>query len=245
MSEEKAQPTTEQPAAPVATPPTPPAAASAVDVGALQRSIQNLERKNQELADEKRKLRKYEKMAETLPDGVDIKELLDFKRSHEQQQLESQGKYEEARQALEQQFREASAAKDERIKELEARVRELELISPAVSALADIVHDPDMVLKTKLSADKIQREADGTVVVVDGYERTPVADWAKSSLPAWMQKAPKPQGGGAPVGRGGSTEIPAGMKNPFDPGSFNLTEQSRLFRTDRDLYDRLKAQAGR
>ena len=82
MSEENAQPTTEQPAAPVATPPTPPSA----DIDALQRSIQNLERKNQELADEKRKLRKYEKMAETLPDGVDIKELLDFKRSHEQQQ---------------------------------------------------------------------------------------------------------------------------------------------------------------
>ena len=108
MSEENTQPTAEQPAAPAATPPTPPAAPSA-DIDALQRSIQNLERKNQELADEKRKLRKYEKMAETLPDGVDVKELLDFKRSYEQQQLESQGKYEEARQALEQQFREATS----------------------------------------------------------------------------------------------------------------------------------------
>ncbi|NBT53259.1 MAG: hypothetical protein EBT12_17225 [Marivivens sp.] len=75
MSEENTQPTTEQPAAPAPTPPTPPAAAPSVDIDALQRSIQNLERKNQELADEKRKLRKYEKMAETLPDGVDIKEL--------------------------------------------------------------------------------------------------------------------------------------------------------------------------
>jgi len=243
MSEENTQPTTEQPAAPVATPPTPPAAAPSADIDALQRSIQNLERKNQELADEKRKLRKYEKMAETLPDGVDIKELLDFKRSHEQQQLESQGKYEEARQALEQQFREEASQKDQRIAELEAKVRELELLTPAVSALADIVHDPDLVLKTKLDSNQIEREADGTVVVVNGYQRTPVTEWAKATLPAWMQKAPKPQGSGAPIGSKPSGEIPPGIKNPFAKETFNLTEQSRLFRTDRDLYDRLKAAA--
>ncbi|MGA1562891.1 MAG: hypothetical protein ACO376_07890, partial [Gammaproteobacteria bacterium] len=112
MSEENQ--TTTEPAAPVATPPAAPATPS-VDIDALQRSIQNLERKNQELADEKRKLRKYEKMAETLPDGVDINELLDFKRRAEQAELESQGKYTEARQALEQQFREATAQKDQRI----------------------------------------------------------------------------------------------------------------------------------
>jgi hypothetical protein len=35
-------------------------------------------------------------------------------------------------------------------------VRELELVAPAVSALADLVHDPDLVLKTKLSSDKIE-----------------------------------------------------------------------------------------
>ena len=53
---------------------------AAVDVEALQRSIEALEAKNRELADEKRKLRKYERMAEKLPDGVDVDELLDFKR---------------------------------------------------------------------------------------------------------------------------------------------------------------------
>jgi hypothetical protein len=175
---------------------------------------------------------------------MDVEELLEFKRQAEQSKLEAEGKYTEARQALEQQFREAASEKDQRIADLEAKVRELELISPAVSALADIVHDPDLVLKTKLQADKIEREADGTVVVVDGYERTPVTEWAKATLPAWMQKAPKPQGSGAPAGRG-TTEIPAGVKNPFMPESFNLTEQSRLFKTDRDLYDRMKAAAGR
>ena len=244
MSDGNAQPVSDQesaPVTPVATPPTPPAATPSVDVGALQRSIQNLERKNQELADEKRKLRKYEKMAEVLPDGMDVKELVEFKRSHEQQQLESQGKYDEARQALEQQFREATTQKDQRIAELEAKIRELELMTPAVSALADIVHDPDLVLKTKLNNDQIEREPDGTVVVVNGYQRTPVAEWAKATLPAWMQKAPTPQGSGAPVNSKPAGEVPAGMKNPFAVGSYNLTEQARLYKVDRDLYERLKA----
>jgi hypothetical protein len=216
-------------------------AAPTVDAEALQRSVEALERKNQELIAE---LRNAKSKAPKLPDGVNVDELLEFKRNYEQQQLESQGKYQEARQALEQQFREATAEKDKRISDLEARVRELELLTPAVSALADIVHDPDLVMKTKLSPDKIEREADGTVVVVDGYQRTPVSEWAKQTLPAWMQKQPKPQGSGAPVGRS-SGDIPAGTKNPFAPESFNLTEQSRLFRTDRDLYEKLKVAAGR
>jgi len=208
------------------------------DTEALQRSVEALERKNQELIAELRAAKKSK-----APDGVNVDELLEFKRNHEQQQLESQGKYQEARQALEQQFRAATTEKDQRIAELEARVRELELVTPAVTALADIVHDPDMVLNTKLRSDQIERDPDGTVVVVDGYQRTPVSEWAKT-LPAWMQKQPKPQGSGAPSGRA-SSDIPSGMKNPFAPDSFNLTEQSRLYRTDRDLYERLKVAAGR
>jgi hypothetical protein len=217
-----------------------PAATGGDNNEALQRSVEALERKNKELIAELRAAKK----APALPDGVDVNELLEFKRNHEQQQLESQGKYQEARQALEQQFREATTEKDQRIATLEARVRELELVTPAVTALADIVHDPDLVLKTKLSADQIEREPDGTVVVVDGYQRTPVSEWAKT-LPAWMQKQPKPQGSGAPSAGASTGGIPAGMANPFSRDSFNLTEQARLFRTDRDLYERLKATANR
>lgn len=205
---------------------------------AMQRSIEALERKNQELIAELRTAK-----SKKLPDGVDVDELLEFKRRAEQSELESQGKYSEARQALEQQYREATAQKDQRITELEARCRELELVTPAVTALADLVHDPDMVLKTKLSSDQIERDPDGTVVIVDGYQRTPVGEWAKT-LPAWMQKQPRPQGSGAPSGRS-SGELPLGIKNPFAQESFNLTEQSRLFRTDRDMYERLKTAAAR
>jgi hypothetical protein len=208
------------------------------EVSRLQAELEAMRRKNAELIDEYKKAKQQGK---AVPDGVNIDELLEFKRRAEQSELESQGKYSEARQALEQQFREATAQKDQRITDLEARVKELELITPAVTALADLVHDPDMVLKTKLSSDQIERDPDGTVVVVDGYQRTPVGEWAKT-LPAWMQKQPRPQGSGAP-GTQASSSIPTGIKNPFAQESFNLTEQSRLFRTDRDMYERLKAAA--
>jgi len=210
---------------------------TAPDTQAMEAELEALRRKNAELLDE---FKKAKAQAKAVPDGVNVDELLEFKRQADQNALESQGKYTEARQILEQQFREATAQKDQRITELETRCRELELVTPAVTALADLVHDPDMVLKTKLSSDKIEREPDGTVVVVDGYQRTPVAEWAKT-LPAWMQKQPKPQGGGAPSGRS-TTEL-TGVKNPFSPATFNLTEQSRLFKTDRDMYERLKALA--
>ena len=211
-----------------------------VDTSELKTELESMRRKNAELLDE---YKKAKAQAKAVPDGVDVQELLDFKAKAEQENLEKQGKYGEARQALEQQFREATAEKDKRISELEARVRELELITPAVSALADVVHDPDLILKTKLTSEQIEREADGTVVVVDGYQRTPVGEWAKT-LPAWMQKQPKPQGSGAPSGRASSDSV-AGVKNPFSKETFNLTEQSRLFKTDRDMYERLKNAANR
>ena len=211
-----------------------------VDTSELKTELESMRRKNAELLDE---YKKAKAQAKAVPDGVDVQELLDFKAKAEQENLEKQGKYGEARQALEQQFREATAEKDKRISELEARVRELELITPAVSALADVVHDPDLILKTKLTSEQIEREADGTVVVVDGYQRTPVSEWAKT-LPAWMQKQPKPQGSGAPSGRATSDSV-AGVKNPFSKETFNLTEQSRLFKTDRDMYERLKNAANR
>ena len=210
-----------------------------VDVDQLKASIAALEKKNYELIG---KLQKNELINE-VPD--DYEALKDFKRQAEQNKLESEGKYTEARQALEQQFREDVQAKDKKIAELEARVRELELIAPANTALADVVHDPSIVFKAELlKPDQIEREADGTVVVVNGYERKPISEWAKT-LPSYMQKAPKPQGSGAPSGRNVGGDIPPGTKNPFAKDTFNLTEQSRLFRTDRDLYERLKDAANR
>ena len=201
----------------------------------LKAELEAMRKKNAELLDETKKAKAK---AKTAPD-VDVQALIDFKNNAEQAELEKQGKYTEARSKLEEQYRERSAEKDKKITELETKVRELELISPALQTLAEIVHDPSLVLNNFLPKDKIEVD-NGVPVVVDGYERTPVNEWAKGKLPDYILKQPKPQGSGAPAGRSSGGEIPAGTKNPFAQESFNITEQMRLYRTDKDLYDRLK-----
>jgi hypothetical protein len=206
----------------------------------LKAELDAMRKKNAELLDETKKAKAK---AKSIPD-VDVQALIDFKNNAEQAELEKQGKYTEARTKLEDQFRERSTEKDNKITELETKVRELELVSPAVQALAEIVHDPTLVLNNFLPKEKIEVD-NGVPVVVDGYERTPVNEWAKGKLPDYILKQPKPQGGGAPAGRSSSGEIPAGTKNPFEKASFNITEQMRLYRTDKDLYDRLKNSVAR
>ena len=217
---------------------------SSVESSSLEAELKLLRNKNRELLEEKRKLRKYEQMASDLPEGVNVQELLDFKRKVEQQQLESKGKYDEALKTYEQQYRERESQLQSRVAELEAENRELKVIGPAVAALADTVHDPDEVIRLRLKPEQIERESDGSVVVVDGYQRTPISDWARTSLPQYRLKAPKPAGTGAPVGRS-SAELPAGTKNPFSREHFNLSEQARIYKTDPELYARLKAAAGK
>ena len=202
----------------------------------LKAEIEAMRKKNAELIDEYKKAKERSK---AVPADVDVQALIDFKNNAEQLELEKQGKYTEARSKLEEQYRERSAEKDKKITELETKVRELELISPALQTLAEIVHDPSLVLNNFLPKDKIEVD-NGVPVVVDGYERTPVNEWAKGKLPDYILKQPKPQGGGAPAGRSSGGEIPAGTKNPFAQETFNITEQMRLYRTDKDLYDRLK-----
>ena len=201
----------------------------------LKAELDAMRKKNAELLDETKKAKAK---AKAVPD-VDVQALIDFKNNAEQAELEKQGKYTEARTKLEEQYRERSAEKEKKIADLEAKVRELELVSPAVQALSEIVHDPNLVLNNFLPKEKIEVD-NGVPVVVDGYERTPVGDWAKGKLPDYILKQPKPKGGGAPAGRSSGSEVPAGTKNPFAAESFNITEQMRLYRTDKDLYDRLK-----
>ena len=73
--------------------------ASPDEITKLKNSIESLERKNFELIG---KLQKKELIGE-VPD--DYQALKEFKRQAEQSKLESEGKYTEAKQALEQQFR--------------------------------------------------------------------------------------------------------------------------------------------
>ena len=213
------------------------------EVENLKAEVEAMRKKNAELLNETKKAKAK---ANAAPD-VDVQALLDFKAKAEQAELEQKGKYGEAKQALEQQYREKSSTDKQRIEELESKVRELELISPASQALAEVVHDPSLVLQNFLPKDKIDLQ-EGKPVVVDGYERIPVADWAKTKLKEqapYLLKQQPPQGGGAPAGRTTSAPVPTGTKNPFEAETFNITEQMRLYRTDKDLYDRLQSAAKR
>jgi len=181
----------------------------------LLNRIEALERKNKEILDEKKKLQKVDKTIQSLPDGVDVQALIDYKNKAEQQKLEEQGNYKEAIQKSEEQFRERSAAKDKEIEELKSRVRELELISPAIQALAEVTHNPKLVHDNFLKG-RIELK-DGKPVVVDGYERHNVTEWAKNSLSkdhAYLLKNQPATGSGAPVARTGGTQVNTGE---FDP----------------------------
>ena len=212
--------------------------ANPAEVDALRESVRKLEANNKKFMDD---YVKAKETAKAVPPDVDVNALIAFKQKKEQEELESKGRYEEAIAKQAQQFRDAEAQQKQRIQELEQKQRQLEVEAPAVTALADVVHDPQYVL-SRISKDQLAREADGTVVIVDGYNRTPVKEWAMTKMPQWVQKNPRPQGGGATTTKVQTDTVLAGEKNPFAPDSFNLTEQARLFRTDVNKYNMLKNQ---
>ena len=209
-----------------------------VDTAALLAEVEALRKSKAELLDD---YKKAKEAAKAVPPNVDVDALIAFKQKKEQEELEAKGKYDEAIAKQAQQYRDAEESKNKRIQELEAKQRQLEVEAPAVTALADVVHDPRYVL-SQINQDQLAREADGTVVIVDGYNRTPVKEWAMSKMPQWVQKNPRPQGGGATTTKVQTDTVLAGEKNPFAPDSFNLTEQARLFRTDVNKYNMLKNQ---
>ncbi len=206
-----------------------------VDTAALIAEVEALRKSKAELLDD---YKKAKEAAKAVPQDVDVNALIAFKQKKEQEELEAKGRYEEATEKLAAQYRQAEESKNQRIQELEKRQRELEVEAPAVTALADVVHDPQYVL-SRLNKEQLSRDPDGTVVVVDGYNRTPVKDWAQQNMPQWVQKNPRPQGGGATTTKV-TADIVTGESNPFARESFNLTEQARLYRTDINKYNMLK-----
>ena len=208
---------------------------NSAEMAALKAEVERLRKSNSEILDD---YKKAKEAAKAVPQDVDVNALIAFKQKKEQEELEAKGRYEEATEKLATQYREAEQRQKEKIEQLLAEKRQLEVEAPAVTALADVVHDPQYVL-SRISKEQLAREADGTVVVVDGYNRTPVKEWAMSQMPQWVQKNPRPQGGGATTTKV-QTEFVATDKNPFAPDSFNLTEQASLYRTDINKYNMLK-----
>ena len=206
-----------------------------VDTAALIAEVEALRKSKAELLDD---YKKAKEAAKAVPQDVDVNALIAFKQKKEQEELEAKGRYEEATEKLAAQYRQAEEAKNQKIQELEKRQRELEVEAPAVTALADVVHDPQYVL-SRLNKEQLSRDPDGTVVVVDGYNRTSVKEWAQQNMPQWVQKNPRPQGGGATTTKV-TADVITGESNPFARESFNLTEQARLYRTDINKYNMLK-----
>ncbi len=203
----------------VVTPPSP----NNEELNVLRDSVKKLEAKNYELIG---KLQKKEKV---IPEDYDS--LLAFKQKSEQEDLERKGKYTEATTALEKQYRERSAEDKAKIDEQQKRIRELELITPALQALSEITHDPELVLNNLVPKDQIQNK-DGMPVIVDGYEHIPVADYVKNKLEKekpYLLKTKTISGTGAPISKPTNTgNFSEEMLKPFLKNSENITEQSRI-----------------
>ena len=206
---------------------TPPA--NNTEIEQLRESVKKLEAKNYELIG---KLKNQKPATDkTVPE--DYEELLAFKQKHEREQLENEGKYTEATQKLEQQYRDKSAEDKDRIQKLEARNRELELIAPAMQALSEVTHDPELVLNNLVPKDQIQIK-EGVPVVVDGYEQLPVQEYVKNKLEKekpYLLKNKMPSGGGAPISRPSNETFSEDMLKPFLKSSEDITEQGRIFKT--------------
>ena len=216
----------------VATPPTP----NNTEVEQLKESIKKLEAKNYELIGKLQNQKKDTKVPE------DYESLLAFKQKADQEKLESEGKYTEATQALEQQYRDRSSEDKKRIELLEARNKELELIAPAKQALSEITYDPELVLNNLVPKEKIQIK-EGVPVVVDGYEQLPVAEFVKNKLEKekpYLLKNKTISGGGAPISRPTSDSYSEEMLKPFLKGSESLVEQKQIWLKDKELWQKLR-----
>ena len=172
---------------------------------ALKKALQEIEllkKKNREIVEEKQQYASIQKNLQTLPEGESIEALIDFKRKVEQENLEKEGKYSEALNKREAQFREAIEKKDAEIESLKNELKDLKLLTPAVNALSEIVHDPAYAM-SKLDKEKIQVGKDNSVVYLseDGFTSRPIQEAAKEKLQPWALKNQQPKGSGAPIGK--------------------------------------------
>jgi hypothetical protein len=110
--------------------------------------------------------------------------------------------------------------------------------------LAQVVHDPDYLFsKGLVKPEQIENGPDGPMFV-DGLKRVPLADYALEVAPAYLRKAPKPQGSGAPAGGSNAGQaVNSNQKNPFLAPHFSLAEQGRLLRSNPALYEQMRQAA--
>jgi BMFP domain-containing protein YqiC len=168
----------------------------------------------------------------------------------EQKELESTGEYRQ----LWEQSKETNKTLERRITELEneldaerqarrtetLRTKALQQISEAKALRPDQMLS---LLQPNL------REVDGAPVVLEGGMEIPLADHLarlRDAESGWDHHfAPSGAKGMGTTPTLSGTGSSYGKANPFRPETRNLTEQSRLFREDPALFERLKAEAQR
>ena len=229
-------------------------------------AIASLETKVSGLEDEKAKLiaKRDELISERRSDkeryakyqDIDVDSLIKFKEDKEREELESQGKYADALEKEREDFRRQlqeredllKQEKEELAKKAEERERELQTLQLDNRVLDEYARAGVIAPKQLLALTKQQLKLNEgrEPVVVDGYREVPVKEWIdslkKNEEYAHHFRSSGSRGSGAPPA-GASGPSGGSSSNPFAKGSWNLTEQAKLYKNNRPEYDRLKAEA--
>ena len=212
-----------------------PVAAQSADFAA---QVELLKAKNQELIDEKRKVKdKFEDLQKQLS------ALQTERAEQKQQKLQEQGQYQD----LWKEANDANAGLKSQIAEMQAALEakdqqftQQQIKSTALNHFAQAgVINPDHMYS--LVREKLRLE-DGNLVAVDGG--------VQSSINEYVERLKQPESGADYMFRGngavgmgssGSAAMSGGMSNPYISGNF--TEIVKLETEQPDLAKRLKAQA--
>jgi DNA repair exonuclease SbcCD ATPase subunit len=228
-------------------------------IGTLEEEKAKLLSKRDELIAERRadaeRYRKYQ--------DLDIESLIKFKEDKEREELESQGKYADAlekerkrlekeREDFRRQLQEREdllkQEKEELAKKAEERERELQTLQLDNRVLDEYARAGVIAPKQLLALTKSQLKLNEgrEPVVVDGYREIPVKEYIESLKKndeyAHHFRSSGMRGSGAPPAPNSGTVASSG-NNPFAKGTWNLTEQAKLYKNNRAEYDRLKAEA--
>jgi DNA repair exonuclease SbcCD ATPase subunit len=228
-------------------------------IGTLEEEKAKLLSKRDELIAERRadaeRYRKYQ--------DLDIESLIKFKEDKEREELESQGKYADAlekerkrlekeREDFRRQLQEREdllkQEKEELAKKAEERERELQTLQLDNRVLDEYARAGVIAPKQLLALTKSQLKLNEgrEPVVVDGYREIPVKEYIESLKKndeyAHHFRSSGMRGSGAPPAPS-TGAAPSSGNNPFAKGTWNLTEQAKLYKNNRAEYDRLKAEA--
>ena len=230
-----------------AVPPSPATDAPAADPSELSRLRTKLELVTQDKLRAGETNAKLNSRVQELEDQ--LRGLTAQLKNGEQKQLEDSGEYLK----LWEQSKDTNKSLEKRITELEQELdaerqarRTESLRTKAIQEIsAAKALRPEQLLS--LIASNL-REVNGSPVVLDGGMEIPLSDHLarlRQADSGWDHHfAPS-----ASKGMGTIASAPAtsayGKANPFAPATRNLTEQSRLYREDPALYERLKAEANR